>query len=158
MEKLAFKTLYGILIANMLFQKDSGDVMLNQERVCEMTRLAIFDQKEGCGCRPMIQYFRKDYIAKELLKSFISGTAAYFIFLGTVALYYMEEILEQINSIDIRQAVIRGILIYVACMAVYLSITYAVYHQRYTKGRQKVKQYYLHLKRVNRIYHEEDQV
>ncbi len=41
MEKLAFKTLYGILIANMLFQKDSGDVMLNQERVCEMTRLAI---------------------------------------------------------------------------------------------------------------------
>ena len=107
MEKLAFKTLYGILIANMLFQKDSGDVMLNQERVC---------------------------------------------------LYYMEEILEQINSIDIRQAVIRGILIYVACMAVYLSITYAVYHQRYTKGRQKVKQYYLHLKRVNRIYHEEDQV
>ena len=88
MEKLAFKTLYGILIANMLFQKDSGDVMLNQERVCEMTRLAIFDQKEGRGCRPMIQYFRKDYIAKELLKSFISGTAAYFIFLGTVALYY----------------------------------------------------------------------
>ncbi len=132
--------------------------MLNQERVCEMTRLAIFDQEEGRGCRPMIQYFRKDYIAKELLKSFITGTAAFFLFAGTLVLYRMEELLEQINSIDIRQTVIRGILLYAVWMAVYLSVTYAVYYMRYTKGRQKVKQYYLHLKRVNKIYREEDQV
>ena len=33
--------------------------MVNQERVCEMTRLAIFDQNEGETCKPMIQYFQK---------------------------------------------------------------------------------------------------
>lgn len=51
--------------------------MLNQERICEMTRLAIFDKTDGEECRPMIQYFRNDYIAKELLKSFITGTIAF---------------------------------------------------------------------------------
>ena len=46
--------------------------MLNQERVCEMTKLAIFDQKKGREYKPMTEYFRRDYIARELLKSFIT--------------------------------------------------------------------------------------
>ena len=135
-----------------------GDGMLNQERVCEMTRLAIFDQKEGVECRPMIQYFRKDYIAREMLKSFITGTVAFFVFAAIFCLYYMEELIQQINSLDIRQITVRGILYYIACMAVYLLATYIVYHIRYTKGRQKIKKYYIHLKKVNRIYHEEEQL
>ncbi|MCI8635491.1 MAG: hypothetical protein HFJ05_07810 [Eubacterium sp.] len=135
-----------------------GDIMLNQERVCEMTRLAIFDQGEGRECRPMIQYFRKDYIARELLKSFITGTVAFFVCVAALGLYHLEELMEQINILDIPKLAVRGILIYMACMAVYLSITYAVYHIRYTKGRQKVKKYYLHLKRVNRLYREEEQM
>lgn len=132
--------------------------MLNQERVCEMTKLAIFDQKEGRSCKPMIQYFRKDYIAKELLKSFITGTAAFFVVVAAFGLYHMEELMEQLNSLDISKLAIRGILSYAVCMAVYLSVTYAVYYMRYIKGRQKVKKYFLHLKRVNKIYREEEQM
>lgn len=150
--------MYGILVANIQFRKDMGDIMLNQERVCEMTRLAIFDQKEGRDCQPMISYFRKDYIAKEMIKSFITGTVAFFLIASVIVLYQMEDLMERINSLDIRQIVIRGILAYVACMGAYLLITYAIYYMRYTKGRQKVKRYYLHLKRVNRIYKEEDQM
>ena len=146
------------LITNMQFQKDMGDIMLNQERVCEMTKLAIFDQKEGRSSRPMIQYFRKDYIARELLKSLITGTIAFFVFAAVLGVYHMEELMEQLNSLDIPKLAVRGVLSYAACMAVYLSITYVVYDMRYTKGRQKVKQYYLHLKRVNKIYREEEQM
>ena len=131
--------------------------MLNQERVCEMTKLAIFDRNEGQECKPVIQYFRKDYIARELLKSFIAGTIALALLAAAVGLYYMEDLMEQLNVMDIRQAVVRGILCYVVCMAVYLLITYIVYHIRYTKGRRKVKKYYMHLKRVNRLYQEEEQ-
>ena len=82
--------------------------MLNQERVCEMTKLAIFDQKKGREYKPMTEYFRRDYIARELLKSFITGTMAFAILVGAVILYDMEGLLEQINSIDIRQIVKIG--------------------------------------------------
>ncbi len=133
------------------------EIMLNQERVCEMTRMAMFDQKEGRKCRPMILYFRKDYIAKELLKSLIAGTVAFFMIAAIVCLYHMEELMAQINSINIRQAVTGGILCYAGFMAVYFLITYIVYYVRYTKGRQKVKKYYLHLRKVNKLYHEEEQ-
>lgn len=130
--------------------------MLNQERVCEMTRLAMFDQKEGRKCKPMIQYFRKDYIAKEMLKSFLSGTIAFFVVLIVFAVYGAEQLLRQINTIDIRQTATRVLLWYVAWIGIYCLITYVVYHIRYTKGRQKVKEYYIHLRMVNRLYQEEE--
>lgn len=131
--------------------------MLNQERVCEMTRMAMFDQNEGRKCKPMISYFRKDYIAKEMIKSFATGTLAFFVIIGLVCLYHMEKLIEQINSIDIRQTIIGGVLGYAVFMAVYFLITYIVYYIRYTKGRQTVKKYYLHLRKVNKLYHEEEQ-
>ena len=73
-------------------------------------------------------------------------------------LYYTEDLIEQINFIDIRQIAVKGILCYGACMGVYLLITYIVYYVRYTKGRHEVKKYYMHLKKVNRLYREEEQV
>lgn len=132
--------------------------MLNQERVCEMTKLAIFDRNEGRECRPMIQYFRKDYIGKELLKSFITGTIAFALIAGIAGMYFAEDLLEQISAIDIRQAAARLFVCYGACMAVYFVVTYVVYYVRYTRGRQKVKKYYMHLKKVNKIYHEEEEI
>ena len=132
--------------------------MLNQERVCEMTKLAIFDQKDGREYKPMIQYFRKDYVAKELLKSFITGTAAFFIIAAVLCLYHIEELMDQLNHLDIPKLAVRGVLAYAGYLAVYLLITYVVYNMRYTSGRREVKKYYIHLKRVNRIYHDEEQL
>ena len=106
----------------------------------------------------MIQYFRSDYIAKELLKSLITGTIAFFVIVGIAVLYRAEELMDQLNSMDIRKTLAQGVLCYAVCMAVYLLITYAVYYIRYTRGRQKVKKYYKHLKKVNKIYREEEQM
>lgn len=135
-----------------------GESMLNQERVREMTRLAIFDQKEGRVCRPVIQYFRKDYIAKEMIKSFLTGTASFGLLAGMIGLYWIEDIMEQLNVTDLRQTAMRLAICYAAYMGVYFFITYLVYHIRYTRGRHKVKKYYMHLKKVNRIYREEEQM
>lgn len=132
--------------------------MLNQERVCEMTRLAIFDQKEGRNCKPMIQYFRKDYIAREVLKSIVTGTVAFFMLLLVWGLYDIESLMNQISTVDIHQVIVRGILCYIVFMALYLLITYVLYHRRYTIGRQKVKKYYVHLKKVNLLYQQEERM
>lgn len=132
--------------------------MLNQERVCEMTRLAVFDQREGQECKPMIQFFRSDYIAKEMIKSLITGTLAFCMLAGAAVLYYTEQLMEQINSMDLKQAAVRVLICYALFMLVYFAVTYVVYYRRYTKGRQKIKKYYLHLKKVNGIYREEEQI
>lgn len=148
--------MYAIVSYNI--EKDTGGTMLNQERVREMTKMAMFDQKDGKKCGPMIQYFRADYISKEIIKSLLSGTAAFGVIAAMAVLYYAEDLMIKINSIDIRQTVINIVLCYVVFMGVYSLITYVVYYLRYTKGRQKVKQYYAHLKKVNRLYQEEERM
>lgn len=130
--------------------------MLNQERVEEMIRLAVFDQKEGEACKPMIQYFRKDYIVKELLKSFVTGTLAFGIIIGLGVMYQAENIVNSLNKVDIRGALIEFGTAYLIFMAVYFIVTYVIYYRRYSAGRQKVKKYYVHLKKVSRSYHQED--
>ena len=131
--------------------------MLNQERVCEMTKLAIFDKNDGEECKPMTVYFRKDYIAKEMIKSLISGTMAFGALAVIVGVYCMGELMEQLNFASLEKIVIQAVLCYAVFMAVYFGITYAVYYTRYKRGRHKVKQYYQHLKKVNKLYREEEQ-
>ncbi|MCM1257566.1 MAG: hypothetical protein NC307_06895 [Roseburia sp.] len=130
--------------------------MLNQERVEEMIRLAIFDQKEGEACKPMIQYFRKDYIVKELLKSFVTGTLAFAIVIGLGIMCRAEELVNSLNTVDIKGILMEFGTAYLIFMAVYFIITYVIYYRRYSIGRQKVKKYYVHLKKVSRFYHQED--
>ena len=86
--------------------------MVNQERVGEMTKLAIFDQNEGQECRPMIQYFRKDYIVKEMIKSFFTATIAFGLLAVIAVLYFVENLMEQISSSDIRQFAVNVISCY----------------------------------------------
>lgn len=130
--------------------------MLNQERVEEMIRLAIFDQREGEACKPMIQYFRKDYIVKELLKSFVTGTLAFFIITGMGFMYQAENIINSLNTMDMKGRLLELGMVYLIFMAVYFAVTYVIYYRRYSIGRQKVKKYYVHLKKVSRLYHQED--
>lgn len=130
--------------------------MLNQERVEEMIRLAVFDQREGEACKPMIQYFRKDYIVKELLKSFVTGTLAFAIMIGLGFMYQAEEIVNSLNTVDIKQVLITFGAVYLIFMAVYFAVTYVIYYRRYSIGRQNIKKYYVHLRKVSRSYHQED--
>lgn len=130
--------------------------MLNQERVEEMIRLAIFDQGEGEACKPMIQYFRKDYIVKELLKSFVTGTLAFAIITGMGFMYQAENIINSLNTMDMKGRLLEFFTAYLIFMAVYFAVTYVVYYRRYSTGRQKVKKYYVHLKKVCRLYHQEE--
>lgn len=131
--------------------------MLNLERVREMTKLAIFDKNEGEACRPMTQYFRWDYIASEMQKSFIFGTAVFLIVLSLFGIYNIERLMAALHGINFRAEIAKILLWYTISMAVYLGITYAVSDARYKNGRSRIRQYYKHLKKVNQLYREEEQ-
>lgn len=132
--------------------------MLNQERVCEMTRLAMFDQKEGEACRPMMQYFRNDYVSKEILKSIIYGTIAFGIVLLVWVLRGAEDVIQQLGTLDIQNMIMNIAKYYGIFMLAYLFITVCVYHRRYTLGRRKIKAYQMHLRTVNKQYRQEEEL
>lgn len=130
--------------------------MINEERVRQMTRMAIYEEGEGKHYIPMTQYFRHDYVGKELVKSVITGTIAFLLFCVIYVSCELEYFMDNINKLDIMGFGTEIFLYYIIFMATYLIVTYVVYNVRYTVGRAHIKQFYTHLKKVNRIYEQED--
>lgn len=132
--------------------------MVNEERLCHMIKMAEFDKNQGKKCRPMIQYARKDYISLHLLVSFVTGSLCYALLVGIGVLYSAESFLARLNQMDIRAALTWLLVTYLLFMMLYMGATYIVYHVKYTAGRRRVKQYYLHVRKVNQMYEREERL
>ena len=132
--------------------------MVNEQRLHSMIKIAKFDANDGKSCKPMIQYARKDYVALQLLKSFVIGTIAFFIMLGLWVLYSMETLMKQINNMDLIQSAITLGILYGVFMVIYLLATYIIFNVKYTYRRKKVKKYYAGLKKINAMYLREERL
>ncbi len=132
--------------------------MINEERVREMHHMAVYDQSEDRLARQVNEYYRGDYIGKELLKSFFSGTIAFLLICLLFLFGIGDEVLESLNSVDYVQLGTRVVILYAVFEIIYLMITAGVYRIRYHNGRAKLKKYYKHLKTVNRMYSREEKL
>ena len=113
--------------------------MISKERVRHMTKLAEFENEESKACQKATQYFRRDYVAMELIKSFFAGTIAFGLLFVLWLFYDMENLVKKINDMDMIGFGIRIVMVYLVFLAAYLMITYIIYNRRYTKGRKQVK-------------------
>lgn len=132
--------------------------MINEDKVKELFYVARYDSEEDRFQKQMSSYYGWDFIWKEVLKSFFTGTLA-FIGLTVLAVFTnASQLLADINKIDFQSVgVILG-LIYIAFMLAYIMITIIVYAVRYKTGRKKARQYIEHLKRVGKMYEREEKL
>ncbi len=132
--------------------------MVNEEKVKEMYEIAKHDSTNGRKSKPMGEYYRSDYVWKELLISFFTGTIAFVLLLLIWGANSMEAMAKLMNSMNVVPMAITAILAYVAFMLVYFIITIIVAEKRYTEGRKEIKKYVGHLKKVNKIYRREEKL
>lgn len=129
--------------------------MLNEERIKLMTKMACYEADEGKKNVAIGSYFRGDYIGLQVIKSIISGTAAFVIVLAMFILYDFEVFMADIYKVDLfalAKTVIKDYLIFIAAYAL---LSYGVYTYRYTKARKSLKMYYNNLKRLTYLYDRE---
>lgn len=123
--------------------------MLNEQRVILMTRMAAYEQKKGKKNMKICKYFRSDYLMMQMLKTLVCTTIAYAILTGLYLVYHLEEITENLYSMDligfVQQILMRyGVFVVVSCV-----LTYIVYSYRYRKARKKLKEFMSNLKKLN---------
>ncbi|MBR4832579.1 MAG: hypothetical protein IKZ97_08180 [Butyrivibrio sp.] len=127
--------------------------MLNEEKVILMTRMAAFINREGKKNDAINSYFKSDYIGLNVIKSVISATIVFLIFVGTYVLYDFEKVLGDLYNTDNLLTIGRRLLIYyLLLVGVYSFVSYVVYSYRYSKMRKSMKGYYGDLKRLARMY------
>lgn len=132
--------------------------MVNEERLKPMVKMAMFDKNDGAECKPMIEFAREDYVAWQLLGSFITGSIAFVILLAMWVLMDTEKFLNMLNAEELMGLIISIGIRYAIFLFIYLVATYVVYQLRYSYGRKKVKKYFASLKRINNIYTREDKL
>lgn len=97
-----------------------------------------------------------DYVGKEIVKSFFSGTIAFILLIVFWGLGDIDTITKWINRVDLTTFVPKLIVAYAGFMIVYLLITARIYCVRYAKSYRKMKAYGNHLKRARRLLREEN--
>ena len=110
--------------------------MLNEDKIRLMTKAAVFEAGEGKKALAMNKYFRGDYISINLIASWISYTIAFAIGVAAWAFYHMEDLMENINTMDLPALGKHFVFLYLGLLAVYQVINYVIYHIRYQKNRK----------------------
>ena len=130
--------------------------MIDEKRVEELYRMAVYDEYEDKKYHQMGEYFKWDYVGKELVKSFFSGTVAFVFLIIFCALGNLDAVMALLNQglvLNIGAGLIAG---YGLFLVVYLLITVGVYHVRYRMGQHRLHKYAVHLKRVRRQLRRKD--
>lgn len=132
--------------------------MISKERVIELTHMAVYEQHEDKPAHQSGEYYDRDYVGKEILKSIFSGTLAFAVVLGLILLCGIDTFLNRLASDDIVTLIIEVGLVYVLFMVLYLAITAIIFSCRFKRGRNQLREYYKRLKKVNKMYDRDEKL
>ena len=130
--------------------------MLKEEKVKVMNKLAMYEKGEGRKYLPVSKYYRSDYIGLALIKNFFLVTIGYVLLMAGTAAYFGDYLMENIHKMDLITLGIYVLLGYVAALLVYSLLTYIQYSVKYHRAKKSVKQYYIELTRLEKMYEREE--
>ena len=129
--------------------------MLDEKRIRQMTKLAFFEKEEEKNALRIGRYFRSDYIGKELLKNFIRASIGYVLVVVVMALYHIEWLVDEIDTVDLQVAAGCLIASYLCFLAVYSIAVYVISTICYQRAQKKLKGYGKELDELQRMYDEQ---
>ena len=133
-----------------------GGYMIDQERVREMTKLAAYEQREGKKYRPVTRYYRGDFAARHLLKGFFCGTVVFGLIFLLWGVCHMDLLMEELDSMNLIAIGTAIFIRYLLFMVVYLVAVDIYANVFYAAGRKSMKRQYRRLKRLGRLYDEQE--
>ncbi|MBQ7077511.1 MAG: hypothetical protein IJM91_05220 [Lachnospiraceae bacterium] len=122
--------------------------MVNENKVRLMTKLTVFEENKGRRPFDIGDYYKSDFISKNLIFGFIAGTIAYAIGFGFWAVYNEEVLVEKLLTIDFGRIVFGVIVGYAVFMVLYLTVCYLVSEYKYRKTIKSLKSYKKALKKL----------
>jgi len=132
--------------------------MVNEERVKNLYKIALYERDEKKYERQTGHYYKKDYIGKEMIKSFFMGTLAYVLMVLLWIISTLDEFLRSVNNLDFIKDTVIILLLYIVFMVLYLIATYLIARTRYKEGRVRLKEYLKALKVTKKMYEREEKL
>ena len=125
--------------------------MVDQERVRLMIRLARYENGEGVEDFRIRKYYRSDYTALQLIKTWILTTLGYGLLLGLIIAGNVEFLLDNIDSMNLRVLFSWILIGYIVLIGAYFAAVYISSVIRYNRTKRNVKEYLTALERISRM-------
>ncbi len=129
--------------------------MLNNNKIRLMTKLAVYESKEGKEDIRLSKYFKTDYVRYQVLKSIICATIGYVLILVLIFMYKSEYIIKNAITLDYKTIGTYILGFYVMVIAIYGLASIIGFSLKYDQSRKKLSRYFKLLKRLNKFYHDE---
>jgi hypothetical protein len=120
-----------------------------------MTKLALYENKEGKEDIRLSKYYKTDYVRYQAIKSIISATFGYALILVLIFLYKSEYIIKNAVGLDYKTIGTYILAFYIIVVAIYGLGSLVGYSIKYDISRKKLGRYFKLLKRLNKIYNDE---
>ena len=130
--------------------------MINNRKARLMTKLAIYEKREGKEDIRLSKYYKTDYVRYEMLKSVVAVTFGYLIILAMVVLYKSEYLIREAVNLNYYGIAKQVIGIYILILTVYIAASILGYSIYYSMSRKRLAKYFRMLRRLRTIYKEED--
>ena len=133
--------------------------MLNESKVKLMTRMAMYESKQGEEDFKISSYYKKDYRSFHTIATIIWVTVGYAVAVGIGVIAFLDELMKNLNM-QFLVMLAAGVVIWYLVLRNVLVIFYGIvashfYGTKHEKARKRVKQFNHDLTRLNRMYERE---
>lgn len=129
--------------------------MISEEKVRLMTKCACYAKNEGNNDLSMANFFKRDYVRWNVLKSLVAATLGYLLIVALYCLSKYDEIFDMLNQFRYKEIIVKLLIGWLAVMIFYYVISRIIYKQRFDNAREGVTDYYKNLRRLKVYYSKE---
>lgn len=131
--------------------------MLNEKKIRLMSKLAMFEEKEGKEELQISHYYRTDYVRFQVLKTVICVTIAFAIILGLIIFYHSEYLIAEAVKLDYEKIGMYTLGSYIIMLTIFILLTMLGFTLKYNASKKRLNQYMKNLKLLRKFYKEENQ-
>ena len=126
--------------------------LINEEKIALMTKLALYEEKEGKKALPMGKYYKEDYVSLHMVNTVIIATFSYLLILAVIVFSHLEDMMANIANMDIIKLGKDVVIGYVVMLVAYIIISYVVYTIKFKRVRKSLNEYNGNLKKLYNMY------
>lgn len=117
-----------------------------------MTRLSIYEKREGKKTITVGKYHKKDYVALKIFQTLLAVAVAYICMIGIWVLTQLETILENLNSLNYVSLGVKLLAGFTVLELVFAFLALVIYRKKYEKAKKSLKGYYNNLRKLGNYY------
>lgn len=160
MEKI--KNSYKNILICVILQsrsKKRGEYMIDKEKICMMTRIALIKEREKRNALEICGYRKKDYVSFQVIKVWLCSTAAYLLMLATLLVYEAgKEPALVLSGQVIKKSIVIAVVLYLWLEAVLIITAKRCAAKRYRRSAATVRILRQYLMGLQDYYKERKQI